>query len=64
MRWMLVERKPDVVYAGRPDLYLGQDGAETPDRANALTFPSRDAAEAHRRRLPHPYDWVTISSVG
>ena len=23
MRWLLVERKPDVVYAGRQDVYLG-----------------------------------------
>ncbi|MBS0232124.1 MAG: hypothetical protein JSR99_01420 [Proteobacteria bacterium] len=62
MRWMLVERKPDVVYAGRPDLYLGKDDAETTDRARALTFESREAAEAHRRRLDHPYDWVATTT--
>ncbi len=64
MRWMLVERKPDVVYAGRPDLYLGGDGAETHDRNRALTFETREAAEAHRRRLRHPYDWVATSTAG
>lgn len=64
MRWMLVERKPDVVYAGRPDLYLGKDGGETNDRSRAMTFESREAAEAYRRRLCHPYDWVAASTTG
>jgi hypothetical protein len=62
MKWMLVERKPDVVYAGRPDLFLDPDGAETLDRNLALTFETRGAAEAHRRRLHHPYDWVATST--
>lgn len=61
MKWLLVERKPDVVYVGRPELYLAKDGIGTNDRARALTFDSREAAEAHRRKLPHPYDWVAIT---
>jgi len=63
MRWILVERKPDVVYAGCPDLYLGKDGSETIDPARALTFESREAAEAHRRKLDHPYHWVATSTA-
>jgi len=59
---MLVERKPDVVYAGRPDLYLGKDDAETQDFSRALTFETREAAEAHRRKLRHPYDWVAMAT--
>ncbi len=62
MRWVLIERKPGVVYAGKPELYLGKDGAETQDRAQALTFETREAAEAHRRHLPHRYDWVAATS--
>jgi hypothetical protein len=64
MKWMLVERKPDVVYAGRPDIYLGNDGTETHDPRQALTFATREAAEAHRRSLPHRYDWVATTSEG
>lgn len=64
MRWMLVERKPDVVYAGRSDIYLGKDGGGTNDRTRALTFETREAAEAHRRGLRHPYDWVATSTGG
>ncbi len=62
MRWMLVERKPDVVYAGEKDVYLGKDGAETTDVARALIFATREAAEAHRRTLKHRYDWVATSA--
>jgi hypothetical protein len=59
---MLVERKPDVVYAGRPDLYLDRNGAETEDPDRAATFETREAAEARRRSLKHPYDWVAMST--
>lgn len=58
MKWLLVERKPDVVYVSRPDLFLGKDGGETDDPARALKFETREAAEAHRRTLAHRYDWV------
>ena len=63
MRWMLIERKPDVVYAGRADLYLAKDGTGTNDADWALTFETREAAEAHRRTLTHPYDWVAASTA-
>jgi hypothetical protein len=64
MRWMLVERKPDIVYAGRADLYLGKHDAETEDITCALKFETREAAEAHRRALRHPYDWVAMATSG
>ncbi|MFT3731052.1 MAG: hypothetical protein QM780_06440 [Hyphomicrobium sp.] len=62
MQWMLVERKPDVVYVGRPDLYLGKNDTETPDADQALRFATREDAEAYRRKLAHRYDWVAIIS--
>lgn len=62
MRWLLVERKPGVVYAGCQDLYLDRNGAETSDPGMALTFETREAAEAHRRHLKHPYDWVATAA--
>ncbi|MBY0559488.1 hypothetical protein [Hyphomicrobium sp.] len=62
MRWLLVERKPDVVYAGRRAVYLGLNDEETSDPATALTFQTREAAEAHRRHLKRPYDWVTTTA--
>jgi hypothetical protein len=62
VRWMLVERKPDVIYAGRLDRYLSKNGEETYDRGSALTFETREAAEAHRRHLPHRYDWVATTA--
>jgi hypothetical protein len=62
MRWLLVERKPDIVYAGAEDVYLGKDGAETGDANRALTFATREEAEAHRRTLKRRYDWVAMSS--
>jgi hypothetical protein len=62
MKWMLVERKPDVVYAGGKDLYLAKDGGETHDQGCARTFDTREAAEAHRRHLPHPYGWVAVTA--
>lgn len=58
MKWLLVERKPDVVYAGGMDHYLAKNGRETYDPGAALKFETREAAEAHRRHLPHPYHWV------
>ncbi|RUO99308.1 MAG: hypothetical protein EKK30_08235 [Hyphomicrobium sp.] len=59
---MLVERKPDVVYAGRPDIYFGQDGDGTEARDEAMVFETREAAEAYRRKLAHPYDWVATGA--
>ena len=61
MRWILVERKPDVIYAGKQAIYLGLNAAETPNIDLALSFATREEAEAHRRRLKHPYDWVAMS---
>ncbi len=61
MKWMLVQRKPDVIYAGRPDLFLGTDGSETEDTKQAATFDTREAAESFRRKLRHPYDWAAMS---
>ncbi|CAA2140675.1 hypothetical protein [Hyphomicrobium sp. ghe19] len=62
MRWLLTDRKPDVVYAGRQHVYLDRNGAETSDPSAALTFETRGAAEAHRRKLKRPYDWVTTTA--
>lgn len=62
MRWLLVERKPDVVYAGRANVYLDLNGGETSDPGMALTFQTREAAEAHRRHLKRPYDWVATTA--
>ena len=61
MRWILVERKPDVIYAGKQEVYLGENDAKTPDPDLALTFDTREAAETHRRTLKHRYEWVTIT---
>ncbi|WP_045836013.1 hypothetical protein [Hyphomicrobium sp. 99] len=61
MRWLLVERKPDVVYAGLQDIYLTKNDIGTSDRGTALTFATREAAEDHRRHLKHPYNWVAMS---
>ena len=62
MKWMLVERKPGVVLAGRQENYLGPAGEAVPNTARAARFESREAAEAHRRTLKHPYNWVTIAA--
>ncbi|MGO4685923.1 hypothetical protein [Hyphomicrobium sp. 2TAF46] len=62
MRWLLVERKPDVVYAALQDIYLAENDTRTHDRGLALTFATREAAEDHRRHLKHRYDWVVMSS--
>ncbi|MBN9246695.1 MAG: hypothetical protein J0I81_04465 [Hyphomicrobium sp.] len=62
MRWLLVERKPDVVYAALQEIYLDKNDTRTSDRSMALTFPTREAAEDHRRHLKQRYDWVVMSS--
>lgn len=61
MRWMLVERKPDVVHVGA-EIFLAGNGDQTEDRGQAMVFETREAAEAHRRRLLHPYHWVASST--
>lgn len=62
MKWMLIERKPGVVMAGNQEIYLGANDAAVPDTAQAARFESREAAEAHRRKLKNPYNWVTIGA--
>ncbi len=62
MRWILVERKPDVIYAGGQETYLGDGDAEVSSSELALTFETREAAEAHRRTLKHRYFWVAITA--
>lgn len=61
MKWMLVERKPDVVYSGGQETYLGADDREVFDTALAKTFDTRQDAEAHRRNLKHRYHWVAVT---
>jgi glutathionylspermidine synthase len=63
MKWMLIERRPDVIYSGSAQTYLGENNAETPSSALAVTFATREAAEAHRRTLKHPYNWVAITAA-
>jgi hypothetical protein len=59
MKWILVERKPDVVYqGGKDEIYLGADESAVSDITLAKTFDTRQEAEAHRRTLKHRYDWV------
>jgi len=41
MRWLLVERKPDVIYAALQDIFLAENDTRTPDRGLALTFATR-----------------------
>lgn len=62
MKWMLVERKPDVVYANGEQTYLGPNNTEIRNPAAAMTFATREAAEAHRRTLKQRYNWVAVSS--
>lgn len=62
MKWMLVERKPDVIYANGQEIYLGNGGSETKKLREALRFPTREAAEAHRRTLKHRYHWVSVTA--
>ena len=54
MKWMLVERRPDVIYSSTRQTYLGANDVGTPTPASAVTFPTREAAETHRRTLKHP----------
>jgi hypothetical protein len=61
MKWILVERKPDVIFSPASAMYLGAGDALTGNAASALAFETRELAEAHRRRLKRPYNWVTIS---
>lgn len=63
MRWMLAERKPGVLLSPGQELYLGKNDEGVPNTAHAVRFESREAAEAHRRKLKHPYNWVTISAA-
>lgn len=61
MKWMLVERKPDVIYSGGKEIYLGTANSEVSDLDLAMTFETRQEAEAHRRTLKHRYHWVAIT---
>jgi hypothetical protein len=62
MKWALVQRKPGVLYSSGHEIYLGVKNEEVSTPASAKTFATRDAAEAHRRTLKHPYDWVAVSA--
>jgi hypothetical protein len=62
MKWILVERKPDVVYPAGEEIYLGADDKEVSDVRLAMTFATRQEAEAHRRSLKHRYDWVAATA--
>lgn len=62
MKWMLVERRPDTIVAAGEEKYLGSNDTPTQDPASAARFETRQAAETHRRRLKHPYNWVAISA--
>lgn len=61
MKWMLVERKPDVIYSGGDEVYLGATNSEVADVDLAMTFETRQEAEAHRRTLKHRYHWVAVT---
>lgn len=62
MKWILVERKPDVVYpAGKDEIYLGAAEAAVSDIGLAKIFDTRQEAEAHRRTLRHRYNWVAAT---
>lgn len=62
MKWMLVERRPGIVLAGTQESYLGTNDEVVPNTAQAARFESREAAEAHRRKLKNPYNWVTVGA--
>jgi hypothetical protein len=61
MKWMLVERKPDVIYAGDREVYLGAGNCSVSDLDQAMTFATRHDAEVHRRTLVQRYHWVAIA---
>jgi hypothetical protein len=61
MKWMLVERKPDVIYSGGTEIYLGKDNSGVQDVDAAMTFATRQEAEEHRRTLGNRYHWVAIT---
>lgn len=61
MKWMLVERKPDVIYSGGSEVYLGTGNSGVSDVDLALTFATRQEAEAHRRTLIQRYHWVAVT---
>lgn len=61
MQWMLIERKPGAVYADGRQIYLGESNAEVMDLALVVRFLTRQDAEQHRRKLPHPYNWVATT---
>jgi hypothetical protein len=63
MKWMLIERRPDVIYSGSTQTFLAANSTVTPSPASAITFATREAAEAHRRTLKHPYNWVAITAA-
>ncbi len=61
MKWMLVERKPDVIYSGGKETYLGTGDSAFSDVDLAMTFATRQEAEAHRRTLTQRYHWVAVT---
>jgi len=61
MKWMLVERKPDVIYSGDKEIYLGTGNGGVSDVDLAMTFATRQEAEAHRRTLANRYHWVAVT---
>jgi len=38
MKWMLIERRPDVIYSSSGQTYLGANDAGTASSASAVTF--------------------------
>jgi hypothetical protein len=62
MKWALIQRKPGALYSSGPEIYLGANDEEVSTSSSAKTFATRDAAEAHRRKLKRPYDWVAVSA--
>ena len=61
MKWMLVERKPDVIHSGGEETYLGAGNSGVSDVDLAMTFATRQDAEEHRRTLKQRYHWVAIA---
>ncbi len=62
MRWMLVERRPDTVLTQGQETFLAVEDGMTSDAEQAQKFETRQAAENHRRKLKHPYNWVAVST--